>query len=46
MFSTVRPVSDRFPYVGGIERVERKVSLATLEMIAEGLEVEPSELLK
>ena len=30
----------------GIERGERNISLATLEMIAAGLEVEPSELLK
>ena len=33
-------------YVGGIERAERNISLSTLEMIAKGLGVEPSELLK
>ncbi len=33
-------------YIGGIERAERNISLSTLEMIAKGLDVEPSELLK
>ena len=33
-------------YIGGIERAERNVSLATVEMIGAGLGVEPSELLK
>ncbi len=33
-------------YIGGIERAERNVTLATLEMIAEGLGVTPSELLE
>lgn len=33
-------------YIGGIERAERNVSLATLEMIAEGLDILPSELLR
>ena len=33
-------------YIGGIERAERNISLATLEMIAEGLGVKPSELLE
>jgi len=33
-------------YIGGIERAERNISLATLEMIAAGLGVEPSELLE
>ncbi len=32
-------------YIGAIERGERNVSLATLELIAEGLGVKPSELL-
>jgi hypothetical protein len=31
---------------GGIERTEWNMSLSTLEMIAAGLEVEPSELLQ
>ena len=33
-------------YIGGIERAERNVTLATLEMIAEGLGVKTSELLE
>ena len=33
-------------YIGGIERAERNVTLATLEMIAEGLGVKPFELLE
>ena len=32
-------------YIGAIERGERNISLATLELIAKGLGVEPSELL-
>ena len=33
-------------YIGGIERAERNVSLATLELIAGGLGVAPFELLE
>ena len=32
-------------YVGGIERAERNVSLATLEALAEALDCSPSDLL-
>lgn len=33
-------------YIGEIERENRKVSIDTIEKIAAGLEVNPSELLK
>ena len=33
-------------YVGAIERGERNVSLATLEVLAEGLGVDPVEILE
>jgi len=32
-------------YIGGIERAERNISLATLEQLASGLQTKPSDLL-
>jgi len=33
-------------YIGGIERAERNITIATLEQLAEGLGVQPGELVQ